>query len=357
MQSTALEAGMASDISFNSTAGVAVMAGCLNGSAASNFAPGSPSQDPVVMSCLRSLPMETLVNFSNIFIAEESATTDGDIFLPTVDQDFLPSLASDLVSSGKFPKMPLIIGWEENDGTLFINPTISTPANTKAFVTLYFPYLTSSTLSTLLDLYPSTDFEANVAASRSAEFYRSAEIVRDILFVCPSLLFGKAMAEKYSASDDCAAPPVYLFANNQTLIANFYAAALGLTGLGVPHGSELSYLWGNISLSNGTNLGLPGYTFAPTAEDYELEKQMPRSWVSFAWTDNPSLEGKGTLPDWTSAYPDVNWDRNGDVYVIAGGHQGMAGPEGQYNSDIFHEKIVERCAFLNSPVVIGQLKY
>ena len=353
MQSTALEAGMASDISFNSTAGVAVMAGCLNGSAASNFAPGSPSQDPAVISCLRSLPMEKLLNVTNIFITEES---DGDIFLPTVDQDFLPCLASDLISSGKFPKMPLIIGWEENDGTLFADPTISTPANTKAFVTLDFPYLTPSTLSTLLDLYPSTDFEANVAASRSAEFYRSAEIMRDIVFVCPSLLFGKAMAEKYTASDECAAPPVYLFANNQTLIANIYAA-LGLTGLGVPHGSELSYLWGNISLLDVTNLGIPGYKFAPTAEDYELEKQMPRSWASFAWTDNPSLEGKGTLPDWISAYPDVNRDRNGDVYVIAGGHQGMAGPEGQYNSDIYHEKIVERCAFLNSPVVIGQLKY
>ena len=363
MQSTALEPGMASDISFNATAAIAVMAGCLDSSFSFDFTPNSPSQSLDVISCLRSMPMETLLNITNTVSAQSSAVNDGDIFLPTVDQDFLPALASSLILSGRFPKLPLIIGWEENDATLFTPPSINTPTDTRAFISLYYPYLNSGTLSTLLDLYPSTGFVANVAASRSAEFYRSAEILRDIVFVCPSFLFGSGMAKKYSTSQtspksnpDCAGPPVYLFANNQTVIANFFSS-INLTGLGIPHGSELSYLYADLSLSNFTNLGLPGYTFSPTASDYTLAKRMPRSWTGFAWADNPSLDGMDTLPGWTSAYPEVRTDGMGDVYVIGGGHEGMAGIDGEHNSDIRQEILRQRCMFLNSAAVVKQLKY
>ena len=357
MESTALEPGMSRNISFNATAAIAVMAGCLNGSA-SNFAPGSPSQSPAVINCLRALPMETLLNCSSEFITETSAFNDGDIFLPTVDQDFLPSLASELLSSGKFPKMPLIIGWEDNDATLYTHTDITTSDDTKAFIELYYPYLNSSSLSSLMGLYPSTDFQADTAASLSSEFYRSAEMFRDIMFVCPSFLFGRAMAEKYEATVQCTPqpPPVYYFDGNQSLIEDVFNA-VGMPGLGVTHTSELTYVFGNISLTNYTNIGLPASAFAPTPEDYTLEKQVPRSWTSFAWTDSPSLEGKDTLPGWTSAYPDFENNRNGDVYVLGGGKEGMAGSNGENNPQIYHEKLVERCAFLNDPAVIEQLKY
>jgi carboxylesterase type B len=134
-----------------------------------------------VIFCLRSLSIETLLNFADAFITQTSAVNDGDVFFPVVDQNFLLSLPSSLLSSVKFPKMPLIIGREENDATLFTPPAISTPTDTQALIALCYPYLTSSTLSTLLGLYPSSDFEANIAASRSAEFYRSAELLRDII--------------------------------------------------------------------------------------------------------------------------------------------------------------------------------
>jgi hypothetical protein len=140
----------------------------------------------------RPVPMETLLNMTVNFIAETSVRNDGDVFLPVVDQDFLPDLASNLVSSGKFPKMPLLLGWDENDATIILATeqfVFNTPADTQAFISVLYPYLTSSTVSTLLNLYPSADFQANNAANRSAEFCRSAHIFRDIIFVCPSLLF------------------------------------------------------------------------------------------------------------------------------------------------------------------------
>jgi hypothetical protein len=99
MESAALELGMASNISFIETAAIAVMAGCTNGSAY-DFCPESLSQSFAVIDYRRVLPMGTLLNCSSMLIEHKSAFNDGDIFLPTVDQDFLPSLATELLLSG-----------------------------------------------------------------------------------------------------------------------------------------------------------------------------------------------------------------------------------------------------------------
>jgi carboxylesterase type B len=290
--------------------------------------------------------MESLLDLTTSFISDTSANNDGDIFLPTVDQDFLPELASKLVADGKFPKIPFMAGWMENDATLFTHTNIATANDTRVFFEVYYPNVTSSTLTSLLDLYPVTDFSANTTANLSAEFYRSAEIFRDILLTCPSFYFGAAMAKKYNTSE----PPVYLYSGNQTILGNFLDVA-GLPGLGVIHTSELSYLYGNLSIFNITDAGIPGYHFDPSASDYELAKQLPRSWSSFASTGFPSIDGKDTLPGWKTAYPDGKGE--GDVYVIGGGNEGM----GSGNAALGKESLGERCGFLNSEAVIAQLMY
>ncbi|TVY82984.1 Secreted lipase [Lachnellula suecica] len=337
LQSTALEPGMATNISFNATSAIATAAGC-------NFT-DAYSTSPELISCLRSLSMEKLLNLTNSFITDTSADNDGDIFLPTVDEDFLPELASKLVADGKFPKIKYMAGWMQNDATLFTSSAISTSEDTQAFFELYYPYLNSTTMASLLNLYPVSDFFANPAANLSAEFYRSAEIFRDILLTCPSFYFGAAMANKYANVSE---PPVYLYSGNQTILTS-YLDASGSPGLGVIHTSELSYLYGNLSLFNVTDAGLSEYKFAPTASDYELAKQLPRSWSSFASTGSPSLPGKTTLPGWKTAYP--SGEGAGEVYVIGGPDEGMS------NKAEVAERLNERCGVFNSEAVIQQLMY
>lgn len=155
------------------------------------------------------------------------------------------------------------------------------------------------------------------------------------------------MAKKYTHTNS---PPVYLYSGNQTILTS-YLDSIGLLGLGVIHTAELSYLYGNLSIFNLTDAGIPGYHFAPSASDYELARQLPRSWSSFAATGKPSLGGKDTLPGWTSAYPDGQGD--GDVYVIGGGNEGMSGN----NTAQKKEMLSARCGFLNSEEVIRQLQY
>lgn len=340
MQSTALEPTMSSNISFNATSAIATSAGC-------NFT-DSFSTSPAMINCLRALPMETLLNLTLDFITETSANNDGDIFLPTVDQDFLPDLASTLVREGKFPKLKMMTGWMENDATLFTNPTIETTNDTRAFFELYYTGLNSTTLTSLLNLYPVSDFTANEEANLSAEFYRSAEIFRDILLTCTSIFFASAMAKKYS--NETSSPLVYLYSGNQTLLSS-YLTATGSPGLGVIHTSELSYMYGNISIFNVTDAGLPGYVFSPTTEDHELERRLPRSWTSFASAGKPSLEGRETLQGWESAFPDGKGE--GEVFVIGDGDGVMGGEDREWKREV----LGKRCGFLNSEEVIRQLQY
>jgi len=329
---------MSSNLSFNATSAIAKAAGCNSTDVY--------SANPSLVTCLRSLPMQTLLDLTTSFIDDTSANNDGDIFLPTVDQDFLPELASKLVADGKFPKIPFMTGWTENDATLFTRSDITTANDTRAFFEVFYPNVTSSTLTSILDLYPVTDFSPNTTANLSAEFYRSAEIFRDILLTCPSFYFAEAMAKKYNTSE----PPVYLYSANQTILGSFLDVA-GLPGLGVIHTSELSYLYGNLSIFNLTDAGIPGYHFDPSASDYEFARQLPRSWSSFASTGAPSIEGKDTLPGWKTAYPNGKGD--GEVYVIGGGEEGM----GSGNAALAKERLGERCGFLNSEPVIAQLMY
>ncbi|KAM3086947.1 hypothetical protein ACMFMG_001062 [Clarireedia jacksonii] len=340
MQSTALEPTMASNISFNATTAVATLAGCNT----------TDSQSPAVIECLRSLPMETLLDLTFQNLDATSSSNDGDVFLPTVDQDFLPEKASKLLADGKFPKIPVMAGWQEDDATLFTSSAIKTANDTRGFISLYYPNLTSTTLTDLLALYPSSSFSANPSANLSSEFYRSAQILRDILLTCPSFLFVSSMAKKYNTSS----PPTYLYSGNQTILTSYLNAA-GAPGLGVIHTSELGYLFSDLELFNVTDLNLPGYTFAPTESDYALAKSLPRSWISFGKSGKPS-KGNGTLPGWTSAFPYGKGD--GEVYIIGGGDNGMSQVTANgTNKALVKQRLVERCGFLNSPEVIEQLLY
>lgn len=116
----------------------------------------------------------------------------------------------------------MIAGWTEDDATLFTPSTIKTSEETVAFINLYFPSLNSTSVSKLLSLYPTSDFAGNPSANLSAEFYRSAQITRDINFSCPSFYFGYATSKK--------AENVYFYPHNQTIFGP-YPASIELPGL------------------------------------------------------------------------------------------------------------------------------
>ncbi|KAF5346951.1 hypothetical protein D9758_010128 [Tetrapyrgos nigripes] len=345
MESTALEPTSTSNLTFDTFNAVANLTGC------DTF--GNP-QGSKTLACLRNLPMEMLLNITIQQHDSTSSQNDGDIYLPTVDGDFLPSASSELTRQGRFVRMPVIIGWTEEDATLF------TPANTtmEEFLHTFYPDLTQTTISRLLELYPVEDFNANTEAGLSAEFYRTAQVFRDILLACPSFLFGHAMADKFAEDHPYEAPdggvpvpPVFLYSFNQTILTPSLERG-GLPGLGVIHTSELAYVYANFATYNNTGL------VHPTSSDFSLLEQVSRSWSSFATTGRPTITGKDTLQGWKGSYQPGAEMMDASVYVVGGSDPGMSTLEGKgSNKALAAQKLKERCEFLNSDAVIEQLKY
>jgi carboxylesterase type B len=87
------------------------------------------------LGCLRSLPLETLLNAEIAVSTTDSLTKSVlEVSIPVVDGDFLPEAPSKLFSRGRFAKVPMIAGWAEDDGTIFTPQNIMTEEEAIDFV-------------------------------------------------------------------------------------------------------------------------------------------------------------------------------------------------------------------------------
>lgn len=351
MQSTSLEPPSLGNRTLDAFNSVAVLTNCTDAS-------HPDPQSSTTLSCLRGLSTTALLNATITDHEKKLHTFTGEIYLPAVDHDFLPLASSELTLGGYFPRIPIIIGWTEDDFAVFTPSDIATASDTEAWLYTYYPALSNATMDTLLSLYPSTDFTtrataaaANHKTNRTAEFYRTAQIFRDTVLVCPSLLFGHAMAQKYEGEEEgsCNSTiPVYYYAQNQTILTFAQRA-----GLGVIHTSEMPYVFANFTLWERA-AGKGGSTL--TEADYGLLHRESRSWSTFANTGAPmSAERRDTLVGWEQAYERGDDMLDAQVYVVGGGTPGMSGLGGE--EALAREKLRERCGFLNREDVIKELQY
>ncbi|KAI0969347.1 putative lipase [Xylaria arbuscula] len=292
--------------------------------------------------CLRHFDMETLLNASLATYSDDIAHNIGDIWLPVVDGDFLPDAPSQLIKEGKFANVTTMIGWCNNDLTIFTDTTISTDEQAHDFIQKYVPTMTSENVEKLLSLYPVSDFEANEAANLSSQFYRTAQAFRDILMVCQPMFYAENIAKRGN--------DVYLYEWNQTISDQIIEALVNETGYGVIHTSDLEYVFGNLSVYNNGE-----YPFDATTGDHALESRGSRSWSTFASTGKPSSQGNGTFAGFTTAFPG---DDEIEVFIAGGPHEGISPIDGPSAKNVLAaQRLRERCAFINSDEIIEQLRY
>lgn len=295
--------------------------------------------EPETISCLQSFDMQTLLDASLVTFRGDL----GDIWLPSVDGDFWPAAPSVMLAEGRFANITTMIGWTQDDLTLYTDPSIQTAQDTYNSVRNAQPFMTVENINKLLDLYPVTDFPPNIEANHSSEFYRAARISRDILMVCQPTYIASVLA---NAGND-----VFLYDWNQTIAGPALASVRDLHGIGVPHTAEFAYTFGNLSAYD-----VNGYPFEPTPADYALMHRGSRSWSTFASIGKPSLKGRDTFVGFDKAYA----GDAGDPYIfVAGGpNEGLSAVDGPGSiPEIADQKLRERCAFINSPEMIEQLKY
>ncbi|KAI7241102.1 hypothetical protein KC330_g818 [Hortaea werneckii] len=299
------------------------------------------------IACLRDLSPEDLLSAQTATHEDGPGANIGDEWMPIVDGDIIPDAPSTLIAKARFANITTMVGWCEDDTAPFTPTTIQTDNDTSIFLQEYAPDMSPENISKLMSLYPVSDFSANPSANLSAQFYRSALILRDILMVCEPQYYGRALASKGN--------PVYMYDQNQTMLQGPLEAT-GSVGLGVVHTSEFAYVFGNLSTYDVNE-----YPYQPCAEDYALLERESRSWSAFAATGRPSLDRyyhhhHETLEGWCPAFAEGS-DMAG-IFVIGGPIEGFSAAEGSLSESVVAaQKLEERCAFINSPEVIDQLRW
>ena len=216
-----------------------------------------------------------------------------------VDGDFIPDAPSKLVATGQFaPNIPIIQGWNENDGSLYTPAYITDEAGVLGFLKALGPGLTNASLHTALQLYPVTDFVAS--ATKSAQWFRAAQLIRDIVFTCPAIRFAEATVKRGSDA--------YLYNLNQTAFARRFAAA-NQQYLEVSHYSDIPYVFNSVA-----QVTLPD---APLASDITLAHNLSGSWSTFTWTGNPCGKGE-SICNWPQAFSSRTYGVKATVEVIGG---------------------------------------
>jgi len=200
LQSQSLEPGITGAFTTDAMRAVADAVGCN----------ATGLQSAATVRCLRGLSAEALMAGAAATYQSDIAHNIGDIWLPSVDGDFLPDRPSVLLREGRYAKgVATAAGWSENDLSLFTDQTIKTADETRAFFAAYMPGVSAANVEKLLALYPVGEFRAQEGLS--AEFYRAAQIFRDILMVCEAVWYGEQVSR--TGSD------VYLYDWNQTMLA------------------------------------------------------------------------------------------------------------------------------------------
>ena len=328
----AADPGVTGNTTVVNTATVAQMAGC------------SGANSSQVLTCLRQLPMRTLLDsvlkFENITSANGISQ---DIFFPAVDGKYMPAAPSTLVRTGRFHKnVAVIAGCNENDGSIFVPPTLNSSSAVQAFMHLSYPYLNSTTLSKLISLYPLNEFLAAAETlTISPYFLQARQIYRDVNFACQAIDVSHHVAQSGSLS--------YLYVLNMTSLASGLQL-FNASFEGVIHISDIPYVF------NQPNVG-----FGTTAADNLTATRMSGSWAHFATTGDPSGNSAITLPGWKQAFTKseaVVQSQNvtsASVRVIGGPHGGEAQLSNNAGAAI-EPQLLQRCAFINSPAFYQQLQ-
>lgn len=324
-----------SDLVANNTAAVAQQVGCVQ---------NGDSGSEETLKCLREAPTDMLTNLSVTASRAARPPFGEGFFYPTYDGDFLPDRPSQLVRSGRVNKgVPVIASWVTNDGAWYAPPTTSSDEEVLASFGLWLTGLTESTKAKLLQLYPTSDFEHMVLpewAGVSPQYYRAAQLNRDLWFTCPVLDF----AWQYGKHND---RQVRLYEHNSTRFTPAYEA-MGVPMWRVAHLSDIPYVLNVQRLGGGPD---------NSAAQLDLSKIVSRSITGFVTSSSEP---------WQLAFADVTKEESGEEFPSRVSLQVFGGPYGnglvslakdgevtatEAEGAVSWERLFERCEFINSAKV------
>ncbi|CAF9920032.1 MAG: hypothetical protein GOMPHAMPRED_001960 [Gomphillus americanus] len=143
------------------------------------------------LSCLRSVPYEVFYNATNSVPGILSYNSVALSYLPRPDGKVLTKSPDILAQTGKYAKVPFILGDQEDEGTLFslFQNNISTTDQLRQYLkTVFFPMASDEAINNILTAYPDdpaqgSPFGTGQANQLYPQFKRLAAILGDLTFI------------------------------------------------------------------------------------------------------------------------------------------------------------------------------
>ncbi|HEX8825031.1 MAG TPA: carboxylesterase/lipase family protein [Archangium sp.] len=216
-----------------------------------------------VATCLRTKTPEELLAASG---AALDLLKPHVVFGPIVDGDVLPVAPRQLLTEGRYAKVPLLLGTNKDEGTLFtLKAKLDTPEQYEEAMRVRAPEHAEA----LLRVYPVKDFASPKAAYN--------HMLRDALFICPARRLARTVAEH--------GQPVYAYHFTYEP-KSFFGL---LNNLGAFHAAELPFVFG--AEKGRLTLG--------SDKERELSAKMMGYWSRFAARANPNGAGATEWPAYT----------------------------------------------------------
>lgn len=179
------------------------------------------------LSCIRGLNITNLQEFNQGIAYPGRTALPLWGYVPVVDGSLLETPVYEAFEKGKFIKVPTIIGDVTNEGSDFA-PNASTAAAVETFFQNQYPYLSSQNATEITVVYPET--VAPQVPNHNSWFPAASLAYGDALFNCPGINFARYIIGS--------GEPVWMYRFNVLTASNEAA------GLGVPHGFDLTAIFG-----------------------------------------------------------------------------------------------------------------
>jgi para-nitrobenzyl esterase len=232
---------------------------------------GCSGNPAAILACLRSKSQNDVLNALPLpagFLFGEGA-----FWGPVVDGVVIPEQPLDAFFAGHFSQVPLIIGNNATEGTLFpalvgfpgagLSPTVYNNFLDRFFNQFY----GSNAADTVRAEYPCSD--SDCSAFEPPQFLVTpadnaiAEVATNGLFICPSRRVARAISGH--------GVPIYFYIFGHEIVSPFWPFDIG-----APHFAEISFVFGTAALSQ------------LTAEELPLSHAVMDYWGDFARDGNPN---------------------------------------------------------------------
>jgi carboxylesterase type B len=217
-------------------------------------------------------------------------------YLPRPDGSLLTDSPERLISSGKYAKVPFIVGDQEDEGTLFalFTPNLTTASDvSEYFSTVFFPGANRSVVDDLVSTYEAIDlspYRTGQLNNWYPQYKRVAAIIGDYTFS----LTRRVLLEVSSS--------VYPNVPSWSYFATYYH---GVPILGTFHGSDLLQLF---------------YTILPNSPGHMIAGY----YLSFIYDLNPNSGNElGDWPQWSSGRL-LAWFDAASTTLIADDYRGSS---------------------------------